>query len=49
MTIKQNLEIAKNELREIEEKEAGMLNFVREVESSRKLYETFFATTKRNE
>tara|TARA_A100000164_G_scaffold334894_1_gene326482 strand:+ start:3691 stop:5832 length:2142 start_codon:yes stop_codon:yes gene_type:complete len=42
----QNLEIAKNELREIEEKEAGMLNFVREVESSRKLYETFLQRQK---
>ena len=41
-----NLEIAKNELREIEEKEAGMLNFVREVESSRKLYETFLQRQK---
>ena len=41
-----SLEIAKNELREIEEKEAGMLNFVREVESSRKLYETFLQRQK---
>ena len=36
-----DLEKAKNELRELEGKEAGMLNFAREVESSRKLYETF--------
>ena len=43
---KKNLEIAKNDLREIEEKEAGMLNFVREVESSRKLYETFLQRQK---
>jgi len=41
-----NLEISKNELRIIEEKEAGMLNFVREVESSRKLYETFLQRQK---
>ena len=41
-----NLEQAKNELREIEEKEAGMLNFVREVESSIKLYETFLQRQK---
>ena len=40
------LEISKNELRIIEEKEAGMLNFVREVESSRKLYETFLQRQK---
>ena len=37
---------AKNELREIEEKEAGMMKFVREVESSRKLYETFLQRVK---
>ena len=43
---KQDLENAKNELREIEEKEAGMLNFSREVESSRKLYETFLQRLK---
>ena len=42
----ENLENAKNELREIEEKEAGMLNFSREVESSRKLYETFLQRLK---
>jgi polysaccharide biosynthesis transport protein len=45
-TSNKNLEIAKNELRGIEEKEAGMLNFVREVESSRKLYETFLQRQK---
>ncbi len=43
---KEDLENAKNELREIEEKEAGMLNFSREVESSRKLYETFLQRVK---
>ena len=43
---KDDLENAKNELREIEEKEAGMLNFSREVESSRKLYETFLQRLK---
>ena len=43
---KEDLENAKNELREIEEKEAGMLNFSREVESSRKLYETFLQRQK---
>ena len=42
----ENLEKAKNELRETEEKEAGMLNFVREVDSSRKLYETFLQRQK---
>ncbi len=41
-----NLENAKNELRETEEKESGMLNFVREVDSSRKLYETFLQRQK---
>ena len=41
-----NLEISKDELRVIEEKEAGMLNFAREVESSRKLYETFLQRLK---
>ena len=41
-----NLEQAKNELRDTEEKEAGMLNFVREVGSSRKLYETFLQRQK---
>jgi len=39
---------AKDELREIEEKEAGMMKFVREVESSQKLYETFLQKSKRN-
>ena len=43
---KEDLENAKNTLREIEEKEAGMLNFSREVESSRKLYETFLQRQK---
>ena len=43
---KKNLEKAKNELRDTEEKEAGMLNFTREVESSRKLYETFLQRQK---
>ena len=43
---KENLEKAKNELREIEEKESGMLNFVREVNSSIKLYETFLQRQK---
>jgi len=37
---------AKDELREIEEKEAGMMKFVREVESSQKLYETFLQRVK---
>jgi len=41
-----DLENAKNELRKIEDKEAGMLNFSREVESSRKLYETFLQRLK---
>ena len=40
------LELAKFDLREIEEKEAGMMNFSREVESSRKLYETFLQRVK---
>ena len=43
---KDDLENAKRELRETEEKEAGMLNFSREVESSRKLYETFLQRQK---
>ena len=43
---KKDLENAKIELREIEDKEAGMLNFAREVESSRKLYETFLQRQK---
>ena len=42
----QDLEIAKNNLRDIEEKEAGMLNYVREVDSSKKLYETFLQRLK---
>ena len=41
-----DLENAKNELMSLEEKEAGMLNFSREVESSRKLYETFLQRVK---
>ena len=36
------LQKATDELRLIEEKEAGMLKFSREVESSRKLYESFY-------
>ena len=43
---RKDLENAKNELMVIEEKEAGMLNFSREVESSRKLYETFLQRVK---
>jgi succinoglycan biosynthesis transport protein ExoP len=43
---KKDLENAKNELMVIEAKEAGMLNFSREVESSRKLYETFLQRVK---
>ena len=43
---KEDLENAKNELMVIEAKEAGMLNFSREVESSRKLYETFLQRVK---
>jgi len=42
----QELDKAKNELRLIEEKEAGMMKFVREVDSSRKLYETFLQRVK---
>ena len=42
----QELDKSKKELREIEEKEAGMMKFVREVESSRKLYETFLQRVK---
>ena len=42
----QDLEVAKNNLRDIEEKESGMLNFVREVDSSKKLYETFLQRLK---
>jgi len=40
------LDKAKNDLREIEAKEAGMMKFVREVDSSRKLYETFLQRVK---
>lgn len=43
---KTNLENVTEELRIIEEKEAGMLIFQREVESSRKLYETFLQRVK---
>jgi len=42
----QELNKAKDDLRLIEEKEAGMMKFVREVESSRKLYETFLQRVK---
>ena len=42
----EELNKAKSDLREIEEKEAGMMKFVREVESSRKLYETFLQRVK---
>ena len=41
-----DLDNATNELRVIEQKEAGMLNFAREVESSRKLYENFLQRVK---
>ena len=37
---------ATNELRDIEEKESGMLQFSREVESSKKLYESFLQRVK---
>ena len=40
------LQKATDELRVIEEKEAGMLKFSREVESSRKLYESFLQRVK---
>ena len=40
------LEKATSELQDIEEKEAGMMKYVREVESSRKLYETFLQRVK---
>src|SRR6056300_848702 len=40
------LDKAKDELRFIEEKEAGMMKYVREVDSSRKLYETFLQRVK---
>jgi len=42
----QELQKATDELRIIEEKEAGMLKFSREVESSRKLYESFLQRVK---
>ena len=42
----EELQIATDELRIIEEKEAGMLKFSREVESSRKLYESFLQRVK---
>ena len=42
----EELQKATDELREIEEKEAGMLKFSREVESSRKLYESFLQRVK---
>ena len=42
----EELDKAKEELRFIEEKEAGMMKYVREVESSRKLYETFLQRVK---
>ena len=42
----EEMQKATNELRIIEEKEAGMLKFSREVESSRKLYETFLQRVK---
>jgi len=42
----EELDKAKKDLRLIEEKEAGMMKFVREVESSRKLYETFLQRVK---
>ena len=45
--INQNaLETATKELRELEEKESGMLKYSREVNSSRKLYETFLQRVK---
>ena len=40
------LEKATSELQDIEEKEAGMMKYVREVESSRKIYETFLQRVK---
>ena len=42
----EELQNATDELRIIEEKEAGMLKFSREVESSRKLYESFLQRVK---
>ncbi len=40
------LKEATNELRDIEEKESGMMKFAREVESSKKLYESFLQRVK---
>ena len=40
------LKKATDELRDIEQKESGMMKFVREVESSRKLYESFLQRVK---
>ena len=42
----EELQKATDELRIIEEKEAGMLKYSREVESSRKLYESFLQRVK---
>ena len=42
----EELQKATDELRDIEEKESGMLKFSREVESSRKLYESFLQRVK---
>ena len=42
----EELEKATEELRVIEEKEAGMLRYTRELESSRKLYESFLQRVK---
>tara|TARA_B100002019_G_scaffold240363_1_gene216033 strand:+ start:263 stop:2392 length:2130 start_codon:yes stop_codon:yes gene_type:complete len=42
----EELQKSTDELRVIEEKEAGMLKFTREVESSRKLYESFLQRVK---
>ena len=43
---KNSISRATKELRELEEKESGMLKFSREVASSRKLYETFLQRVK---
>jgi capsular exopolysaccharide synthesis family protein len=42
----EELQIVTNELRVLEEKESGMLKFTRELESSKKLYETFLQRVK---
>ena len=42
----EEMQKATNELRDIEEKESGMLQFSREVESSKKLYESFLQRVK---